>query len=67
MPQHLTSPVTWRLKNKDGTEQEIYIVRFSFIPNELNVIEPFRLNSTYNADALYAGNIHPDPFLPHVP
>lgn len=50
-------------KNKDGTEQEIYIVRFSFIPNELNVIEPFRLNSTYNADALYTGNIHPDPFF----
>lgn len=50
-------------ENKDGTEQEIYIVRFSFIPNELNVIEPFRLNSTYKADALYAGDIHPDPFF----
>lgn len=50
-------------KNKSGTKQKIYVVRFSFIPDELNVIEPFHLNPTYKADALYAGNIHPDPLF----
>ncbi|KTD61313.1 hypothetical protein Lsan_1875 [Legionella santicrucis] len=58
IPHHIENE-----KNKDGTEQEIYVVHFSFIPNELNVIEPFHLSPTYQEDALYAGNIHPDPLF----
>ncbi|KTD09010.1 Dot/Icm T4SS effector [Legionella gratiana] len=43
---------------------DICVVRFSFIPDPFNIGEPFFLNMTYKEDALYAAKIHPDPLFP---
>lgn len=50
--------------NNEGTKNKIYVVRFSFIPGNYGIGEPFHLNSTYKEDSIYAGQMHPDPLFP---